>query len=114
MVKKYNSIKQIGDDYWDLLELSTSSPASNTEGCIKHPFFWDIFDNGKWEPTNRNGIIDNVEGGDWTAPNFTNQKMFDCLESTTQSPIQFRDKFIQRYGQSQSLQINQLFQSYGY
>jgi hypothetical protein len=111
---KYNSIKQIGDDYWDLLELSTSSPASNTEGCIKHPFFWDIFDNGKWEPTNRNGIIDNVEGGDWTAPNFTNQKMFDCLESTTQSPIQFRDKFIQRYGQSQSLQINQLFQSYGY
>lgn len=109
---KYNSVNALGNFYWDALETWTTSPAQGAEGCIRHPFFWDIFDDANWEPNN--GITDKVNGGSWVSPNFTNQKMFDCMENTTRSPQQYRDLFIQRYGQSQASQINQLFQTYGY
>ncbi len=71
-----------------------SSPAEKSEECIRHSFFWDIYDDDLWE--SNNGIIDKVNGGSWVAPKYTSQKMFDCLESSTRSPLQFRDLCIQR------------------
>lgn len=103
---KYNQYSQNWNQYyWSKLEDDI------WYSCMSYQVYFDLWD-GPYEGTT-NGVVDEVNGGDYHNPNFTNRKMFDCLEPQIDAPYKYRDLFIQRYGSSQASAIRKLYQSYG-
>lgn len=65
---------------------------------------YDLFDNRN---DNTNPIIDNANG-------FTINQSFNALQSDVRSIPAFRDRLLQQNANVQQVQVNQLFQQYGY
>lgn len=45
---------------------------------------------------------------------YTNQEFFDALDTDINDLVEYRQRLLQENGNSQAIQVNQLFNEYGY
>lgn len=101
-----NAASGLNANYWSI-ENFNPNRNQDVHRWIPQGIPYDLFDNRNDNLFIATRPIDNANG-------FTLNQSFNALQSDVRSIPAFRDRLLQQNGNAQQVQVNQLFQQYGY